>query len=152
MKTYVLMISEYFPKTHPRAGEPTGFPLAIKHFVKIHTIRDNYELWAKRFEKINLGEAVLSVRVWEGKPYRSKQLEIFRYNNSSNIGIQRLGFNPLGWVIDGELFEDLKSSCLAENDGLSKEDFQEWFRKSFNIDSSKVIIHFTDFRYSESHG
>ena len=24
-KTYVLIISEYFPAKHPRAGQPTGF-------------------------------------------------------------------------------------------------------------------------------
>ena len=31
-------------------------------------------------KKINAGEAVLSIRVWEGKPYNSKQREIFRYD------------------------------------------------------------------------
>jgi len=30
MKTYVLPISEYFPKTHPRAGEPTESTLRGK--------------------------------------------------------------------------------------------------------------------------
>lgn len=38
-------------------------------YLKRHTIRANYEFWAKRFEKIAAGEAVLSIREWVGKPY-----------------------------------------------------------------------------------
>ena len=49
MITYVLTVSQKFPTTHKKAGQSTGFPLAIKHYDKIHTIRGNYDLWAKRF-------------------------------------------------------------------------------------------------------
>lgn len=72
MTTYVLTVSEFFPKTHNKAGLPTGFINAISNKTKLHTIRGNYDLWAKRFEKINKGEAVLSVRYWSGKPYNSR--------------------------------------------------------------------------------
>ena len=40
--------------------------------VKLHTIRANYPLWEKRIKDIQEGHAVLSVRQWSGKPYRSK--------------------------------------------------------------------------------
>ena len=73
-KTYVLMISENFPKYHQKAGEPTFFARKIEEGKKIHTIRQNYELWNKRAEKINKGEAILSIRKWSGKAYRSKQI------------------------------------------------------------------------------
>lgn len=148
MKKYVLTVSEYFPKTHSRAGECTAFPEQIKHYMKIHTIRENYELWRKRFEKIDAGKAYLSVRIWTGKPYRSKQAEVFRYDYTHKIGIQKLEWNPLGWVIDGALIEDLKlMDELAQNDGLTTKDFREWFRGSFVVGEPKAIIHFCDFRY-----
>lgn len=155
MKTYILTILEKFPKTHPKSGEPTNFPLSIKHYDKIHTIRGNYDLWAKRFEKINAGEAVLSVRVWEGKPYNSKQIEIFRYDYRRNIGIEKLNMDTfeVGRDDNDEVFLNFKvgkamvsADLLAKNDGLSYEDFENWF-KGYDFSIPMAVIHFTDFRY-----
>jgi hypothetical protein len=145
MKTYVLTVSEKFPKTHPKAGEPTNFPLSIKHYDKIHTIRGNYELWAKRFEKINAGEAVLSVRVWEGKPYNSKQQEIFRYDYRRNIGIEKVTFRDYLYDINVN-GASVDVDDLAKNDGLSYTDFEHWF-KGYDFSKPMAVIHFTDFRY-----
>lgn len=155
MKTYVLTVSEKFPKTHPKSGEPTNFPLSIKHYDKIHTIRGNYELWAKRFEKINAGEAILSVRVWEGEPYNSKQREIFRYDYRRKIGIEKLNMDTfdVGNDDNNEVFLRFEvgkvmvsADLLAKNDGLSYEDFENWF-KGYDFSKPMVVIHFTDFRY-----
>ena len=88
-KTYVLTISQVFPQSHNRKGEPTNFIVSIAKFEKIHTIRANYELWEKRIAEINKGNAVLSVRVWTGKPYRSKQREMFAFES---VGIEKLTF------------------------------------------------------------
>lgn len=151
MTTYVIMISEFFPAGHIKAGQPTGFPLSIKHYEKIHTIRGNYELWAKRFEKIEKGQAWLSLRVWAGKPYRSKQLEIFRYNKSSDIGIEKLQLDPvLGWFIN-DIDSDVNTEDIAENDGLSLPDFKSWFKK-YDLTEPLAIIHFSGFRYQEMIG
>lgn len=148
MTTYVIMISEFFPAGHIKAGQSTGFPLSIKHYEKIHTIRGNYELWAKRFEKIEKGQAWLSLRVWAGKPYRSKQLEIFRYNKSSDIGIEKLQLDPvLGWFIN-DIDSDVRTEDIAENDGLSLPDFKSWFKK-YDLTEPLAIIHFTGFRYKD---
>lgn len=155
MKTYVLTVSEKFPKTHPKSGEPTKFTLSIKRYDKIHTIRGNYDLWAKRFEKINSGEAVLSVRVWEGKPYNSKQREIFRYDYSRKIGIEKLnmGTFDVGRDDNNDGFINFKvgkaivsAHLLAQNDGLSYENFKNWF-KGYDFSKPMAIIHFTEFRY-----
>ena len=89
-KIYVLTVSEFFPKNHPKEGLPTGFINAISSYKKIHTIRANYELWAKRAEKINKGEAVLSVRYWTGKPYNSKQREVFVLNEMEDLTLQEI--------------------------------------------------------------
>ena len=142
--TYVLTISEYFPKTNPKAGLPTGFINAISSHKKIHTIRGNYDLWAKRAEKINKGEAILSVRCWTGKPYASKQREVFVFEK---IGIEKLQLDILGWFIN-DIDSDYTIKDFAKNDGLSEEDFKEWF-KGKDLLNPKVIIHFTEFRYQQ---
>ena len=145
MITYVLTVSQKFPTTHKKVGQSTGFPLAIKNYDKIHTIRGNYDLWAKRFEKINAGKAILSVRIWEGKPYASKQLEIFKYDYTHKIGIEKLE-DPTNFVFAPIEGKQINWDLVAKNDGLSFEDFCEWFKVRSN--SPMAVIHFTDFRYS----
>ena len=159
-KTFVLMISKAFPVKHIKAGQPTEFREKILAGEKIHTIRANVKLWEKRAEMINRGEAVLSLRQWEGKPYRSKQVEIMRLER---IGVQRTIIVNHGNFIHVRVFsspsESLHNDCidypdggksdqglletLRKNDGLSIKDFQSWFPKK--IDG--CIIHFTNFRY-----
>jgi len=141
---YVLTISEFFPSTHVKAGLSTDFVNAISKLIKIHTIRSNYELWKKRADKINNGEAILSVRCWTGKPYQSKQREVFSFEK---IGVEKLQRdNLLGWFID-DVDSDYTTKDFAKNDGLSVEDFKEWF-KGKNFNEPKAIIHFTNFRYA----
>ena len=163
MKTYVLLISRYFPATHPRKGEFTDFcdKILVGCIVgqsnstkgslrKIHTIRANYDLWKRRIDEVNAGEAVLSLRYWTGKPYNSKQQEFARLGKDSGIGVQNLG-----WTLDHS-FNDrpmIFPSCelisiedLANNDGLSFDDFEAWF-KGYDLSKPMAIIQFTDFRY-----
>lgn len=145
MKTYVLTLSKVFPKPHKRAGEPTGFELLFKHFDKIHTIRANYPLWEQRISEIQAGGAVLSVRQWEGKPYRSKQIEIGMLTAKDGVGIQMLKmidlFKPA--IINGHKVE---LPVLAANDGLSFNDWYEWF-KGYDLKKPLAIIHFSELRY-----
>lgn len=146
MKTYVITVSRFFPSTHVRMGEETGFPDKIIHGEKIHTIRANYTLWKKRFDEIDKGNACLSIRYWSGKPYRSKQVEIKRLTNKDGIGIQGISFLN-GDILNPFIGNTAKSlSEIAKNDGLSVSDFRGWF---INYDLSKqlIIIHFTKNRY-----
>lgn len=161
MDTYVITLSQVFPVTHSRKGEPTGFKdkflNAIKavpeEWWKLHTIRANYELWKKRFEKIERGEACLSIRQWAGKPYRSKQVEIARLTREDGIGLQELrivnekykGRGIMLGYVDGEQKKDFFHT-LSQNDGLSFNDWLEWF-KGCNFNKPLAIIHFTKFRY-----
>ena len=179
-KTYVLILSKSYPKTHSNRIYPTYFKerfllgqgcpdCAVPQdlsgenisncnscgracfLVKFHTIRANYPLWEKRINEIQTGHAVLSIRQWTGKPYRSKQVEIARLAVDDGVGIQKLSFdkdkdgvpslkyfNINGKYIDREI--------LANNDGLSKEYWQEWFRH-YDLSKPLAIIHFTKFRY-----
>lgn len=140
-KTYVLMISEQFPKYHKRAGELTNFFDKIKKGEKIHTIRQNFELWQKRAKAINEGRAILSIRMWSGQPYKSKQVELFQFDK---IGVQSIDHNGCDWVIDGQILF-MPSDEIPNNDGLSFSDFWQWFKGC--PDNLGCIIHFTDFRY-----
>ena len=144
------MVAQKFPKGHPNAGQDTEFPLAIKYYDKIHTIRANYALWEKRFRKIAAGEAVLSLRIWADKPYMSKQLEIFRYDRTHGIGLEKLALETYKVDDDGIWYADLISGSflkdLAKHDGLSVVDFKDWFAKVSKLEPF-AIIHFTSFRY-----
>ena len=155
MKTYVLTVSQTFPKTHKRAGEETGFIDKIKGGVKPHTIRANYELWKKRIDEVNAGNAVLSIRYWSGRPYYTKQVEICQLGKDSGCGVQALIFTDktlLGATACGPEYPNptwyfgLNIGGLAKNDGLSELDFVEWFKK-YDLSKPMAIIHFTDFRY-----
>lgn len=166
MKTYVITLSQVFPTWHKRAGEPTKFRAAFlsgqtcskckkrNHAMctsecfsglKIHTIRANYPLWLKRITEVQQGKAVLSVRQWTGKPYGSPQEEIAMLTNEDGIGIQELKmidlFRPT--TINGNRVE---LPDLAANDGLSFNDWYDWF-KSYDLKQPMAIIHFTKFRY-----
>lgn len=147
MKTFVLTVSKQFPKTHEKAGQDTGFVQNISKLftfesTKIHTVRSNYELWEKRAKQINSGKAILSIRYWSDMPYRSKQTEVCRLER---IGLEKLE-DPTNFVyaeIDGKM---VNWDEIAKNDGLSFEDFCEWFK--VRTKKPMAIIQFTDFRYS----
>lgn len=159
-KTYVITLSRVFPAKHSKAGEPTKFRNAFNAgqvfnrgseclYVrpKLHTIRANYLLWEKRIKEVQAGNAVLSVRQWTGKPYRSKQIEIARLTAANGVGIQMLRFlgdNFNGGYIRNGVYPSDK--ILAKNDGLSLADWEEWFR-GYDLSKPLAIIHFTKFRY-----
>lgn len=156
-KTYIIMLSKVFPVTHPKAGQETGFKpkvFAARHNMpcylkKLHTIRANYPLWKKRIAEVQAGNAELSLRQWAGKPYLSKTVEIMRLNADDGVGLQKLRFtvdmdcNRVA-IIDGITLPSLR--VLADNDGLSLDDWNDWFR-GYDCSKSMAIIHFTNFRY-----
>ena len=119
-------------------------------FRKIHTIRANYRLWAKRIADVQRGEAVLSVRQWSGRPYMSKQTTIATLTAEDGVGLQQLTdidtnaycFYPCVRIDK----RDIDKVLVAKNDGLSLDDWREWFKK-YDHTKPLAIIHFTKFRY-----
>lgn len=170
MKTYVITLSKTFPEKHPRKGEPTNFNDQLLNAVwrshnmsvgfpqfgmKLHTIRANYDLWSNRFKQIEAGKAVLSVRYWTGKPYHSKQMEICKLTKEDGIGVQKLELKLASYLpfyievdrIDEDRRKDvIHVGLLAHNDGLSLNDWNDWFR-NYDLSKPLAIIHFTPFRY-----
>lgn len=178
MKTYVIMLAKTFPRGHFAEGRLTFFKekmmlaLGCPHCdteqdlsgdniskcnscmyatmnKKLHTIRGNYELWESRFKEIDAGKACLSIREWEGKPYRSKQVEIIRLTKEDGIGLQRLSFAMNSHAhpfIDG--ISSVKADEIAHNDGITYFEWREreWF-SDCDLSKQFAIIHFTKFRY-----
>lgn len=169
------MIAESFPKWHSRAGEPTYFVDKIQNAEvqitnpfwgadllpesevkkKLHTFRGDYAKWRKRFDKIERGEACLSVRVWTGVPYRSDQRVICNLGKDDGIGLQLLQFHEPGktftWV--GEPHVEGKRVGVAQfanNDGLTVEDWIRWLIEAPKSDLTQdfALIQLTDFRYN----
>lgn len=144
MKTYVITVAKNFLSTHPKKGTPTNFREQILDGRKLHTIRGNYEYWKNIVDKVNSGEAILSVRQWSGKPYNSKQEEVTQF---TKLGIQGAYFNKTKvpfMRIDGKPMRGLNFDIIAKNDGFAKvDDFVDWFPKIFN----GCIIQFTEHKY-----
>ena len=121
--------------------------------IKIHTCRRNYELWAKRIKEVQEGKAILSLRYWQDERGRSvkgnEQVEFARLGKDSGVGVQKLSFD------EGSLMQtyaninndyNVNIWNLAKNDGLSIEDFKDWF-KNYDLSKPMAIIQFTEFRY-----
>lgn len=144
MKKHIVIISTQFPCTHPAKGEKTKFLELIECGKKIHTIRANYELWKKRIDEVNRGEAVLQLKYWTGKPYHTPQA-LFKELKQGEVGIQKLQVAVRSYFIDG-LASWLTTEKLANNDGLSHLDFTDWFQNS-DFAKPAALIHFTNFRY-----
>lgn len=156
MKTYVITLSRHFLANHKRAEEETHFKEKFllgqgltdydtPSMAKIHTIRANYPLWEKRIKEVQEGRAVLSIRQWTGKPYRSKQVEIATLTARSGVGIQLMELtNDLSECIVGDHRHSYVS--VAKNDGLHPADWLDWF-SCYDLSKPMAIIHFTKFRY-----
>ena len=150
MRTYNIILSNVFPSWHLHKGEPTKFKEMLR-IIKLHTIRANYDLWKKRFEEIDRGEAILVNREWVGRPYRSKTSEITRLTKDSGIGLQQLTFGKGLYgltslcrpIVDGK---EVRTELLAHNDGLSLEEWINWF-SNYDLSQPLAVIQFTSYRY-----
>lgn len=151
MKTYVLLVSKKFLAGHPKRGKPTWFKEkllcgALYYDAKLHTIRGNFQYWDNIVDEVNAGRAVLSLRQWKGKPYKSKQEEFLQVKK---LGIQLIeikaskGLSLPKIMVDGKMLQERTMFKLMANDGLSDEDFMNWFTEDF----IGAIIHFSRLRY-----
>lgn len=126
--------------------------------MKVHTIRTNMERWAGIIQKVQDGKALISVRQWRGRPYEkgNVQVELFRLGKDDGVGMQTLsvmeytdaddGIERAVYCIDGKPMPMLTLKQIAENDGLTVEDWKEWFT-GMSFEKPLPIIHFTKFRY-----
>ena len=96
---------------------------------------------------------MLSLRYWQDERGRSvkgnKQVEFAVLDKDSGVGVQMLTFD------EGSLMQtyaninndyNVRIWDLAKNDGLSIDDFKDWF-KNYDLSKPMAIIQFTEFRY-----
>lgn len=141
----VLTFSRFFPSYHPRKGESTYFVEQIwnnLNYLKL-PVPKNADvpadfLWSirplsnygQKSHTIRAGNRwkvgdKFSPRCWSGKPYQSKQIII-----APDIEVKK------SWkfecIADGTFYlngkwVDVTSCDIPKNDGLSSDDFLDWF-------------------------
>jgi hypothetical protein len=147
-------VQEYLP----RERDGILYPNCLRNQIitpKIHTIRANYPFWEKRIKQVQSGEAILKVCYWRdlrGQYLKGNELiEICQLDASSGIGVQEvfMYIDEVAWVWPektGKKHKCVSWEILCKNDGLSLEDFKEWF-KHYDLYKPMAVIHFTKFRY-----
>jgi hypothetical protein len=92
---------------------------------KIHTIRGGFS----RHE----GQ-IISPRIWIDKPYHSKTLTFapdmaIKHIEEISIRETSIDDNPLGELLSMVVNFPTEMQIIAQNDGLSLQDFKDWFRR-----------------------
>lgn len=144
----IITFSTKFPKGHPAEGRPTFFVEKIwesiymdysgssefaaldktifdilpheKYVPKQHTIR--------RGKRWKVGDK-FSPRIWNGRPYNSKQIVI-----APDIEIKKVwDFKTTDedYILNGKKLGLAALTEVAKNDGLNVDDFECWFPKIF---------------------
>jgi len=165
------MVSRTYPTYHPRKKQPTYFiekiqlsldllvempgDLLIDLDPKIHTFRDNFQLWKNRIDEVLAGNAVIVLKYHTLGRYvkGNKQIEFARLDKYSGVGIEEVKFewNNITYpVLTKDYLTNITITQIAENDGLQVHDFMNWFEKGdYNLKETFACIHFTSFRYGE---
>lgn len=131
----VLTFSRTFPSYHLRAGEGTNFIQKVLVGLgvtgSIQEVGFDIENYDPKFHTVRAGERwkvgdKFSPRVWSGKPYASKQITI-----APDVEIKkvfRIVSDGVLWYIDNQPAISDTIKKLAANDGLSYEEFLDWFK------------------------
>ena len=99
---------------------------------KPHTIRPTRKV------PLKVGQS-LSLRVWTGKPYRSKQREFMRATVEKVLPIV---INPVAMLVDGRMLSAGEELALAFDDGFSDADaLRSWFLKNHGLPFTGELIH-----------
>lgn len=164
--------SRTYPAYHPRKGEPTDFVDKIwkclydenrlygvfeyqeeydEHFgfeqcknvhqfmPKLHTIRAG--------KKYKEGDFIKPM-VWAEKPYRKTQTGLWKLQIAPEIQLKKVydfELNKFEFILNGCILDLSKLTTLANNDGLTVDDFECWFNvKEF---SGQVLCWSDNVRY-----
>ena len=129
MKTFVIIVSRNFPKTHPAAAEPTYFVDSILKRIKTTTIRnDDKKHWLKVAHQVNEGKAILSIGYWSGKPYNSKQVEFARCSKLFTKRVFITNINGFEMSVDGTYQDYMGLQEVISREGFDESThFYDWF-------------------------
>ena len=100
---------------------------------KPHTVR------RKRKKPLRIGQP-LSLRVWTGKPYRSKQRE-FHYSTVKKVVPFHLDYSDV-MIVDGVHLSILAQNDFAWHDGFENADeMRKWFLKTHAFPFDGEVIY-----------
>ena len=132
----VITVSKVFPKGHINEGFPTNFIDKILQKEKVHTIRAG-----SRWKSSDM----YSLRVWSDKPYRSPQTIMQEDKPVCRVAEISIHEYFSGVDIDGRVYfgKDLNAVLqeLADNDGLTLDQFKGWFEKSLPFYGQIIFFH-----------
>ena len=144
----VITLSRTFQSTHPRKGEPTYFVekalnsllMAMKPIftddMPISFLESlSKDIFPPKHHTIRAGNRwkdgdMASLRVWSGKPYTDKQIAIAP---DIKITVKSVEIKDNYLYVDGKFISNMNHrdvEIVAKNDGLSADDFANWFPKS----------------------
>jgi hypothetical protein len=153
----VITFSRYFPKAHPRAGEPTYFVEKIwrcyaDHIGSVFDLGDYQRDYDDRPDRTHEIISIMkfdpkhhtiragnrwkvgdkfSPRVWSGKPYASKQIVIAPDIELKKVWDINITWGDYSWFISSkENSRPMSLDLIAKNDGLEPSDFKSWFNTS----------------------
>lgn len=153
----VLTCSRYFPKGHPKAGQPTYFVEQVlnsilRRPVNLNDIKPEVRPYVNDFFVID-GERqkhhtiragnrfkpgqMASLRVWSDKPYRSKQVEFAQVEVKKVWPVTITITGAYDSIYTGDAL--LPTCVVAKNDGLECDDFVRWF--SVHPKRTKQVFH-----------
>lgn len=150
----VITFSRYFPKGHPKAGQPTHF---VEKMIRAYYMRSNAATlstdllddfylnklkdiepvaeFEPKWHTIRAGNRwkvgdLYAPRVWSGKPYASKQISFLppvKIEKIWEFGISKDDYflRDESGVVKSVSFNQLIE--IAQNDGLEADDFECWF-------------------------
>lgn len=147
-------LSRHFMANHIRKGEPTYFveklieSIGVEHMKSYLEMNPNDSLEQRKefigslnystildpkHHTIRMGRHFnpideLTLAVWSGKPYRSKQVKLWTGEiRAIDIEIQIVNGHIRIYKIDSDAIREIYLPTLAKNDGLTTRDFIEWF-------------------------
>lgn len=137
-----MMFARTFPMTHPRKGEPTYFVEKIWTALYLNGIHLDplnfpdvpfdariYNQSEPKGHTIRAGNRwkvgdYFTPRIWSGRPYNSKTIQFAPPIKVEKLWkIEMLRYGQI--LINDRLWEQL--TPLAQNDGLTGDDFNNWF-------------------------
>lgn len=152
----VITFSQLFPASHAHAGVPTWFVERIWHGLRgqfdsemMHAYLDEQDkkLWeinriswlalkgiAPKIHTIRAGHSrkvgdVFAPRIWSGKPYASKQVQFAPDLTMRHIvNFERTADRR---ILLNETDCTFHATTIADNDGLTLDEFWAWFDKPF---------------------
>ncbi len=128
-------------KTHFPNGEPTGFVQKILEDIKIHSLRE-----ADRFKEGYFIHMATGVRTKDYNQFNEGRADLQICTGTQEIFMTYNRY-ALEITIGDKYLMSHEVNKLIANDGITKQQFLDWFFPNGKDEWSGYIIHWTDFKY-----